>query len=232
MGAVLSFLQDTIASLSSAIALLGALSNEFNQALHRSSLPPGLPVPIFTRPYWIENPPFPELVNAQSSDLPKTVDVAIIGSGIAGAATARSLLYERRRRNVDTAEKVVVLEARELCSGATARNGGHIKVSPYEAFHMFSQQYSKERAVALTRFQMRHLKCLVDLCKDEGIVGAEAREVETADIFLDDVAWKKALNDLEEMKKWMPDIEIKTWEGDEAQEVRNRPNVGIKGSLY
>ncbi|KAH4188124.1 hypothetical protein HBH70_123240 [Parastagonospora nodorum] len=230
MGVALSFLQDAIASLSSAIALLGALSNEFNQALHRASLPPGLPVPRFTRPYWIENPPFPDLVNAQSSALPKIVDVAIIGSGIAGAATARSILHERRRRGVDTAENVVVLEARELCSGATARNGGHIKASPYEAFHMFSQQYSKERAVALTRFQMRHLKCLVDLCKSEGIEGAEAREVETVDIFLDDVAWKKALKDVDEMRKWMPGIEIKTWEGNEAQE-KFGVNEGVVGAF-
>lgn len=225
MGAVISFLQDTIASLSSAIALLGALSNEFNQALHRASLTPGLPVPKPTRPHWIENPPFPELINAQSSDLPHTADVVIIGSGIAGAATARSLLHESRRHNVDTAEKVVVLEARELCSGATARNGGHIKVSPYEAFRVFSQQYSKERAVALTRFQMCHLECLVDLCKDEGIEGTEARKVETADIYLDDIAWRKALKDVEEMRKWMPDIEIRVWEGQEAQEVRHRLSV-------
>jgi hypothetical protein len=121
---------------------------------------------------------------------------------------------------MNTTGKVVVLEARELCSGATARNGGHIKPSPYESFSQFSKRHSKERAAALTRFRMRHLKCLIDVCKSEGIEGAEAREVETVDIFLDDVAFQKAVGDVEEMKRYVPDFQVEVWAGKEAQEVR------------
>ena len=219
MGAILSTLRDTITALRSAFSLLSALSSEFNQALQRATQSPGLPNPKPTNSYWLKDPPFPELVNVSSSKLPKTADVAIIGSGIAGAAIARSLLHERRRRNIDTDEKVVVLEARELCSGATARNGGHIKPSPYEAFSLFSKNHSKDRAAALTRFRMRHVSSLIELCQNEGIEAAEARQVETVDIFLDEKMYQKTIEHVKETRKWMPEVEIEIWDGQQAQEV-------------
>ena len=120
MGAVLSLLQNTWRVLISTISVLKALSTEFNQALKRASQPPGLPSPKPSQPYWLNDPPYPELVNVSSPKLPQTADVAIIGSGIAGAAVARSLLHERRRRNICTNEKVIVFDARQLYSGATA----------------------------------------------------------------------------------------------------------------
>jgi hypothetical protein len=219
MGVVLSTLSDVITTLRSALVLIRALSSEFNQALKRATTPPGLPNSEPTQTYWLEDPPFPELVDAKSSELPQTADVAIIGSGIAGAAVARSLLHERRRRNVDNNKKVVVLEARALSSGATARNGGHIKAGPYEAFSRFSRSFPKDRAAALTRFRMQHLESLLNLCQCEGIEAAEAREVETVDLFLDDQAYKKAIQEVREMKKWIPEFEIVVWSGDDAQEV-------------
>jgi hypothetical protein len=219
MGIILSTLRDVITTLTSAFLLISNLSSDFNQALKRASQSPGLPNPKPTQSYWLKNPPFPELTNASSSELLKTSDVAIIGSGIAGAAVARSLLHERRRRNINTNEKVIVLEARELSSGATARNGGHIKAGPYEAFARFCKTFSKDRAAALTRFRMQHLESLLSLCQSEGIEAAEAQEVETVDLFLDDEAYKKAVEQVEEMRKWIPGFEIVVWDGQEAQEV-------------
>jgi hypothetical protein len=219
MGVILSTLRDVITTLRSALLLISNLSSDFNQALKRASQSPGLPNQNPTDSYWQRDSPFPELTNASSPELLKTADVAIIGSGIAGAAVARSLLHERRRRNIDTNEKIVVVEARELSSGATARNGGHIKAGPYEAFARFCKGFSKDRAAALTRFRIQHLESLLSICHSEGIEAAEAREVETIDLFLDNEAYKKAVEQVKEMKNWIPNFEITVWNGHEAQEV-------------
>jgi hypothetical protein len=219
MGIVLSIFQDAIKVITSTASLLQALSTEFNQALKRASQSPGLPNPKLVQTYWLNDPPYPELVEKRSPSLQQTADVAIIGSGIAGASVARSLLHERRRCNTRTDEKVVVLDARQLSSGATARNGGHIKVAPSEVFCRFSKLFPKDRAAALTRFQALHLECLVDLCQSEGIDSAEAREVETADFFLDDQSFSKAVAEVDEMKKWLPEVKIAVWNGDQTQEV-------------
>jgi len=223
MGVFLSFLRHALKTLIAATSLLKALSVEFNQALKRASQPPGLPNPDVSRTYWLRDPPFPELTNVSSPEFPKTADVAIIGSGICGAAIARSLLHERRRHNTDTSERVVVLEARQLSSGATARNGGHIKSAPYESFSQFCKTLSKDRAAALTRFQKQHLESLINLCQSEGIEAAEARKVETVDLFLDDQTFNQAVKNVDETKNWVPDIEVAVWDGAKAQKVWLRP---------
>lgn len=219
MGVVLSTLQDLIKICTATASLLKALSTEFSQALKRASQSPGLPNPNPTQTYWLNDPPYPELINASSPSLPQTVDVAIIGSGIAGASVARSLLYERRRSNTSPDEEIVVLEARQLCSGATARNGGHIKPSPYESFSLLSKLFSKDRAAALVRFQSLHVDCLTGICEGEGIEAAQARKVETADFFLDSKSFSKAIADSWALNQWLPEIEIAVWNGDEAQKV-------------
>jgi hypothetical protein len=219
MGVVLSILQDAFKVFISAASILKALSAEFDQALKRASQSPGLPNPEPSQPYWLSDPPYPELVDVSSTSLPETADVAIIGSGIAGASVARSLLHERRRRNTRTDENVVVFDARQLSSGATARNGGHIKPSVYESFSRFSKLLPKDRAAALARFQSRHIECLIELCQSEGIESAEARKVETVDFFLDSQGFSKAVADVDEVKKWLPEVEIAVWNGDQAQKV-------------
>lgn len=55
-----------------------------------------------------------------SNKLPQHADVIIIGSGFSGASTAYHLLT--KNPNLD----IVMLEAREVCSGASGRNGGHL----------------------------------------------------------------------------------------------------------
>lgn len=227
MGSVISAVFDAFKGIKAALSLLSALSTEFNAALNRAAKLPGLPNPKPTQPYWLNNPPFPELVDIGSPRLPETADVAVIGSGIAGAAIVRSLLHERRRRGTVSGSesglpgdgKIVVFEARQLCSGATARNGGHIKPTAYEIFPRFRKMYGPERAAALTRFQLRHIDCLTELCASEGIDAAEAREVETADLYLDEETFRKTVKDLAELKEWVPEVDVEVWESDEARKV-------------
>ncbi|KAG8534090.1 uncharacterized protein KY384_000933 [Bacidia gigantensis] len=56
-----------------------------------------------------------------TEELPSEADVVIVGSGITGASAARFLLEDKRAKGLE----IVMLEAREVCWGATGRNGGH-----------------------------------------------------------------------------------------------------------
>ncbi|KAL2671595.1 hypothetical protein Neosp_014185 [[Neocosmospora] mangrovei] len=75
--------------------------------------------------YWIANHQFP-LQDARTTDtLPEVADLVIIGAGMVGATA----VYQISQAQPDL--RVVLLEARDICSGATGRNGGH--VSSHEA---------------------------------------------------------------------------------------------------
>jgi hypothetical protein len=73
---------------------------------------PGLPPPNPTRSFWAVPP---AKIADHRSDLPKHTDVVIIGSGITGTSVAKALL------NAVDGLHVVMLEARQICSGATGR---------------------------------------------------------------------------------------------------------------
>ena len=84
----------------------------------RASVPVGFPVPNPTISYW-QDPPDEIAGYQSSSSLPQEVDTVIIGSGITGASIAYNLLTS----DFYNGEKILMLEAREACSGATGRNG-------------------------------------------------------------------------------------------------------------
>lgn len=79
---------------------------------------PVIPVDNPTHSYWQTAP---HRLASYCSPFPDEVDVVIIGSGITGVSVARNLCENA------PALRVAILEARTLCSGATGRNGGHIK---------------------------------------------------------------------------------------------------------
>jgi hypothetical protein len=74
------------------------------------------PRPNPTVSYWQETPDV--IADLRSTpNLPETADVVVIGSGISGACIAYNLLCG------NAGLQVVMLEARQACSGATGRNG-------------------------------------------------------------------------------------------------------------
>lgn len=89
----------------------------------RAAIPVCLPYSNPTTSYW-QDPPDPEIADYVSADVvPTEAEVVIIGSGITGACTAWNLLQRRNHG------KIVMVECRQACSGATGRNG----MSPYVA---------------------------------------------------------------------------------------------------
>ena len=77
----------------------------------------GLPVANSTASFWHSEPSDFLLGHRTTAKLPEYADVVIIGSGITGASAAHFLQEDERARDL----KVVMLEAREACWGATGR---------------------------------------------------------------------------------------------------------------
>ncbi|KKF96136.1 bifunctional tRNA (mnm(5)s(2)U34)-methyltransferase/FAD-dependent cmnm(5)s(2)U34 oxidoreductase [Ceratocystis platani] len=107
-----------------------------------------LPSKQYTHSYWHQEPSKKLLGYQSSQTLPAVADVVIIGSGITGAFAARTA-KETWARDLN----VVMLEAREVCWGATGRNGGHCQPNIYAS------------APHIAEFEIRtftYLKNLVD----------------------------------------------------------------------
>ena len=84
-----------------------------------------LPSLSSTTSYW-QDPPDAKYADFRSSkDLPKDADIVVIGAGITGAAAAYKLCSDGPSH-----QKVVLLEARQTCSGATGRNGNRDRSHP------------------------------------------------------------------------------------------------------
>jgi hypothetical protein len=101
--------------ISRAKLILGAVYL-INQALDtlskRIKESPGLPVPNPSLPFWT----IPKsTISSGKEALPEYADIVVIGSGITGT----SFVYNALQR--DSSIRVLVLEARDVCSGATGR---------------------------------------------------------------------------------------------------------------
>lgn len=80
---------------------------------------PGFPAKDPLTSYWLKDPH--PLASFKSSDkVPDQCDIAIIGTGLAGVATAYHILSDPKFKST---QSVILLEAREVCTGATGRNG-------------------------------------------------------------------------------------------------------------
>jgi NADPH-dependent 2,4-dienoyl-CoA reductase/sulfur reductase-like enzyme len=90
------------------------LDGEYLALQKRVNLSPGLPVNEPTLPFWTVPPT--KLPTRINTALPTHVDVLVIGSGITGVSCARTLL-----KKGPPGLRVLVLEARDVCSGATGR---------------------------------------------------------------------------------------------------------------
>lgn len=142
------------------------------------------PNPKSTPPFWRIDPH--ALDKYRSSDLPTKCDVVIIGAGYAGAATAYHLYDEN-----PSPPSVVLLEARQACSGATGRNGGHLRPEVYFGMSDYIERYGIEAAAEISNHEVAHIQAIKKLVEKEHI-DCDFTLTRTFDVFFDEAFANKA----------------------------------------
>src|SRR5437879_10490669 len=111
-----------------------------------------------------------------------TADVAIVGAGIAGVATA----YHVSRSGA----KVVVLEARMVAEAASGRNAGFLLAGVAENFAAATRRYGAANALRIWRLTKR-TQALVRQLVEEHAIDCELRWNGSDQLAGDDTEWRE-----------------------------------------
>lgn len=139
------------------------------------------PVPNSTASYWRSEPHWLD-EHRSTEELPQNADIVIIGTGIAGVSTAYHLLDEE---NDDASPKpsILLLEARQVCSGATGRNGGHMKKLPSTIIELI-ESLGSTAAGEMVKFMRENIYAVKRVIEKEKIE-AQAELRRSFDVSLD-----------------------------------------------
>jgi hypothetical protein len=151
---------------------IAAVYEQLNKRIQQS---PGIPVLHPSTPYWaIPASPIAQHGSSDATPLPSCVDIVIIGSGMTAAAFARTMLGFGPAGS-NSLPQIVVLEARDACSGATGRyahlfaesrasiltiryrNGGHITPLVFHDYLALKKEHGAEMAKSIIEFRLAHL---------------------------------------------------------------------------
>ncbi|KAF7551281.1 hypothetical protein G7Z17_g5142 [Cylindrodendrum hubeiense] len=158
---------------------------------------PGIPVENSTSPFWLSSPH--PLAYHQSPWPTTAVDIVIIGSGISGTSIARSIVSKRPDL------KVTLVDARSLCSGATGRNGGHIKTMSFAVWEDRKRTYGIEEAIKITAFEESHLEAMTHAIRDASL-DCHLVPTEGVDAYYDQKTFDKAVAALNDMRAHAPHL--------------------------
>ncbi|KAF4773926.1 hypothetical protein HER10_EVM0006669 [Colletotrichum scovillei] len=175
-----------------------------------------LPVSNPTASFW-QSEPDSVISNHQSHELPTSADVVIIGAGISGAFIAHRLLTDQ---STHRPKSVLMLEARAAVSGATGRNGGHIKPDCYRGFTAYSKLHGPEVAVAQCAFEAVNHRETLAYIRENGLDDEiDLVEYRSADVYLTENTWKAGLASYNGFKEAGGDVsEITVLSKAEAEE--------------
>ncbi|KAJ7762589.1 FAD dependent oxidoreductase [Mycena metata] len=126
---------------------------------------PGYPHPTPSLPFWLQGTRSSSLLKHRTTEtLPERSKITIIGSGFSGVATAYFLLT-----GPNPPESLTILEAREACDGATARNGGHCRPDCFRAYPEYKAAFGREQALKIIQNEMDTLELVTEIIKKEGV---------------------------------------------------------------
>ncbi|KZF25880.1 FAD dependent oxidoreductase [Xylona heveae TC161] len=184
--------------------------------------PDFFPHPEPTQSYWLTHED--DLANHRTTEeLPQEADYVVIGSGYAGTTSAYYLLKDEKFR-----PSTVILEARSACSGATARNGGHLKPDCYLSFWTYAKMFGPRTAAQLINHEIKHLKEIKKLVEEENI-DCDFHLTRAIDVFLDERVSVPTIQAYREMVKagYLDTSDIEFWANPkEAEQVS-----GMKDAL-
>lgn len=105
----------------------------------------------------------PLLDHRTTAALPNEIDTVIIGSGLSGTLIASHHL------STFPSKRILVLEAREFCSGATGRNVGHCKPDQWRHYAKFEAAYGAEQAVKIMDNEAATWSALVEYVQENKV---------------------------------------------------------------
>ena len=138
---------------------------------------------------WLERPdPYLERYGS-STAVPTYANIVIIGSGLSGTSVAHHLA------NAPKPTSIVMLEAREVCSGATGRNGGHLAPNLYADYLAYCKLYGKEQAALHVELEIQNYQEIQRVIEQLGI-DCEFSRQEGLDIFTENANFERARKNL------------------------------------
>ncbi|GAB7348190.1 hypothetical protein MBLNU459_g6194t1 [Dothideomycetes sp. NU459] len=163
-----------------------------------------LPVPNSLDAFWRSN--LDALDDLKSTpQLPESSDIVIIGAGYAGVATAYHLL------EAGSTASITILEARGACSGATGRNGGHLRPDLYGHIPTYIKRFGVETAAELAEFEIAHVQAIKAVVAKEKI-DCDFTLTRSTDVWANQDAADKAHAVYEQMVahglKYMEDVDF------------------------
>ncbi|KAI1777475.1 FAD dependent oxidoreductase [Hypoxylon cercidicola] len=186
----------------------------------RAAIPVTLPRDNPTQSYWQIEPD--EIADLRSTAaLPDRADTIIIGSGITGAAVAFNLLSNGAR-------DVVMLEARQACSGATGRNGGHTKAASYRSFLDHERAHGTAAAAQIARLELANIRAVHAFARAHGIA-CDSKPGDTVDVVYVAAQWARDQRAVAAMRAAMPGDDAAAYALHGPEEVRDRFFCGRGG---
>jgi glycine/D-amino acid oxidase-like deaminating enzyme len=109
-------------------------------------------------PFWWDRTPRP---NSGSSDLPKSADVVIVGSGYTGLSAAMQTTLHGLH--------TVVVDAENAGWGCSSRNGGQISTSIKPSFPQLKKRYGADAALAILQEGNKALNCVEEVVRENNL---------------------------------------------------------------
>jgi glycine/D-amino acid oxidase-like deaminating enzyme len=144
--------------------------------------------------YW-QNPksPLANVIEADADTTTTPYSYAIVGSGISGTMIAYNILKSQPDA------RIIMIESREICSGATGRNGGHTKAASYRSYLAHVEELGKEEALKIARLEYANIVETHRLAKELEI-RCESELCTTVDIIYDEQTFEKGKKAIEALQ--------------------------------
>lgn len=177
--------------------------------------PSGLPCVNSSASFWHSEPNSFLWGHRTTEQLPDKADIVIVGSGITGASIARFLAADDHAKSLS----IVLLDAREICFGATGRNGGHC------------QPLLFDRTPDVAAFEVKNVHAVKSYI-EEHAVPCEWRTVTGCRSFWVPRHFNAAKKDIEHLRKVNPELasQVDLIEPDDAKTMKqHKVNTAAKG---